>query len=364
MAKTKRELITLALQRGVTVPVGASKSQVEDLLAEPTDLEQIAPMLCKNFLDLPIAERQPILHDDSWAAEPKLDGIRVKVHLTDGGIRLDTRRRSEVTFNYHEVTNRFPHLNVEVPSRYWDLVLDGELILPQQSIDTGTTKTFGSLGSTMALVSSSPQRAIELQRRVGLVELHLFDLIAPRPTLLRKMHLDNIISEIGNKWWHLVHGTYQKEKLYKHTILHGGEGVVLKYLPSEYQVGKRSPFWLKWKRTTTVDCFVTGYVAGTGKYEGMIGSLIVSAITPDGTTTEIGAVPPGTDQVRNHLSSRTGELLPQCYGKVVEVEAQEWTKNHRLRHARLIRWRPDKTAKDCVIQSTHPKLKPKEDDER
>ena len=100
-------------------------------------------------------------------------------------------------------------------------------------------------------------------------------------------------------------------------------------------------------RHNEVDCFVTGFVPGEGEFSGLIGSLLVS-ILQDDQAVEIGAIQPGDLDFRRSISEADGSLRDDIYGKVAEVSFLCKTKNSRLRHAVLKRWRPDKTMYECT----------------
>lgn len=106
------------------------------------------------------------------------------------------------------------------------------------------------------------------------------------------------------------------------------EGYVLKH-------DNGSESW-KVKRFNTVDCIVTGFIPGQGKYLGMPGALVVSLF--DGT--ELASVSGMTDKQRQALR---GEDL----GRVCEVKYQYVGAGGRLRHPTFVRWRDDKPAHEC-----------------
>ena len=81
----------------------------------------------------------------------------------------------------------------------------------------------------------------------------------------------------------------------------------------------------------------------------MVGSLVISVFDKAGHVHEIGAVPPGDDTTRRSLSwPGSGQLKDEYYLKVLEIKYQQRTKNKHLRHARINRWRPEKTHVECV----------------
>jgi len=112
----------------------------------------------------------------------------------------------------------------------------------------------------------------------------------------------------------------------------GTEGWVLK----NYNYGE----WWKVKPTKTVDCVVTGFKDGNGKYLGLVGALKVSAKV-DGKMTELASVS-GMDDVTRVDIDEDEDL-----GRVVEVEYQEVGNGGRLIHPRFVRWRDDKPADQC-----------------
>lgn len=135
--------------------------------------------------------------------------------------------------------------------------------------------------------------------------------------------------------------TDQPDADYINEILHeaksnGREGWMLKQ--SNYHG------WWKVKVEETVDCFITGYFDGEGKYINQMGALVVSAFR-DGKQVTIASVSGMTDEVRAKISANPGLY----FDRVIEVRCQGWTKGGRLRHPRFIRFRDDKSRKDCVV---------------
>ena len=105
----------------------------------------------------------------------------------------------------------------------------------------------------------------------------------------------------------------------------GIEGYVLK--TAQWDLGS----WIKVKPTRTFDLVVTSIVKGTSRNEGRTGSLCVS--TREGV--EVGKAGGLSDELR---ATNPDDLI----GRVVEIRAQDVTKDGRLKFARLIRFRDDK----------------------
>jgi len=101
--------------------------------------------------------------------------------------------------------------------------------------------------------------------------------------------------------------------------------------------------WWKVKPQKEIDCIVTGFKEGAGKYLGGVGSLRVS-VWINGKLVEIGSVSGMEDLVRWNIDEK------KDLGRVCEVEYQEIGNGGRFIHGHFVRWRDDKLADDCVVE--------------
>ena len=127
----------------------------------------------------------------------------------------------------------------------------------------------------------------------------------------------------------------------------GYEGVVVKDPDARYGRG-----WAKHKRVVTTDAMVVGYNEGMGKYHGTIGSLALAVIDSDTKQLRmIAAASPGTDADRawwrkQLWRKRPAQIMRDAH--IVEVIAQQWTPDGRLRHPNVLRRRDDRSTPNVV----------------
>ena len=98
--------------------------------------------------------------------------------------------------------------------------------------------------------------------------------------------------------------------------------------------------WWKVKPQKSIDCIVTGFKDGNGKYLGGVGALKVSAYIDD-RLIEVASVSGMDDDVRWDINEK------EDLGRVVEIEYQEIGNGHRLVHAHFMQWRDDKPEEEC-----------------
>jgi len=130
--------------------------------------------------------------------------------------------------------------------------------------------------------------------------------------------------------------TDNEEQLLRDAIDLDIEGWVLKHCNYKW--------WYKVKPTKEIDCIVTGFTDGDGKFIGLVGSLKVSAFI-NGELRELAFAGGFDDNTRIEINE-VNDL-----GRVCEIEYQSIGNGGRLIHPRFIRWRDDKPADDCQYAS-------------
>lgn len=394
MARSKAYLVAEAESLGIELRGNEHTSEIMDMLMaiklDGQDIikDQFSPMAAKDakvFFDyeLPVPWDNSAMDKAVWGnpnliAEPKFDGVRMKCHLIGSSkYRFDSRARSDIAYEYNEVTLNFPHFwRYQYNERMADTILDGEVMMPIDTMDTGSVVTQGTLTTTMAVTGSGPNKAIPLQEKYGWCNYHVFDIVKFAGTWVdhfpwwrRRMLLQKIVDTLNNphillspvyvdndqtfldlsgKGMKLTRVPSDLMTTFESLVDGGGEGLMFKDIFAEYGIGKRSGAWLKMKKFESADGFITGWLPGKNAFTGLVGAFLVSAYLPNGEVFEFAAVSQMEFDFRKAITDSDGSLKPEYYGRVIEVFGQERTKTDRLRHAILHRWRPDKTPELCL----------------
>jgi ATP-dependent DNA ligase len=314
--------------------------------------EQILPMLLGDWADLDEDEACRLEEDENgWVVQPKMDGVRTLLHVSARGIRITGRCVSEVTFRLSEFQANLPHLTTG-----WEelagTILDGELVCPATTINTGKTVTANPLQAVVAIVATSSQNASDIQQRHNAwVTFHPFDILRLRGQDLTGLPLRERLSlleaiPMGNSHVHRV-PTYAAIKPVLHATLlsEGAEGTVWKHLDRPYEPGRRVKHWIKRKGTVQLEAFVSGFKPGTpGKgHESLVGAVEFSVPDAAGNHRPVGWVSSWPDDIRQDMTTCDEEgqpkLAPSYLGRRAVLIGQDWSaKSRRLRSARLLRW--------------------------
>jgi bifunctional non-homologous end joining protein LigD len=302
---------------------------------------------------------------DGWLFELKLDGYRLIASKAHGEALLLTRNGNDYTAVFPEIARAIKALPVE------ECILDGEVVV----LDAQGRPSFSRLQQRGRLTSPLTVRraAVELPATFyafDLLALEDFDL-RPLPLTTRKQLLSEAVPTLGPLRV-LDHIDRQGEAFLAQVSAIGLEGIIAKRADGPYRSG-RSSEWLKIKAEATGDFVVVGFTAPMGT-RAHLGALQLADYV-NGSLVYAGRVGTGFDQ--EMLTELAGMLQPivrrdaPCSGPlvdsvatdvipetktttwvepthVVEIRFREWTPDGLLRHAALLRLRPDKPVRDCV----------------
>ena len=273
--------------------------------------------------------------DDRWAYEIKWDGYRTLAFVDEGGLRLQSSNRLDVTAKYPELAGLAAAVNAP------RAVLDGELVV---------------------LDERGRPRFELMQRHESQVAFYVFDVLhvaghdtVELPYEQRRTLLDSLL-ETGSNWMVPAHRIGGGAELLAFTAEHGLEGVMAKRLGSTYVPGKRSNNWRKVKNRIRAEVVIGGFTEGTGSRASTFGALLVGVRDVGGALRFAGGVGTGFDQARLELlRGRLGALVttecpfspapPREYVKgatwvrpelTATIEMSEWTNEGFVRHASFV----------------------------
>ena len=222
-----------------------------------------------------------------FAAEYKLDGERVQVHLKNKQVILFSRRLENITKFYPDIVE-----NISKSLKTREAILEAEAVAVNEN--TGEFLPFQEL--------MHRRRKYNLERAVSEIPitLNFFDVLYfDGKNCLglsyeeRRKNLEEIVIE--DKFAKLVPMVTvttddQIEDFLENSINSGCEGLMLKSLEGQYRAGMRGSNWLKLKREyrnelgDSLDLVVIGAFFGKGRRTGRYGTLLVATYNDENDT--------------------------------------------------------------------------------
>jgi ATP-dependent DNA ligase len=320
--------------------------------------EVLEPMEALLVSEIPLGEQ--------WQYEPKWDGFRCITFRDGDNVELQSKSGQSLTRYFPEVVDAVRKLK---PSRF---VLDGELVIPK-----GKAFSFDDL---LQRIHPAASRVEKLARESPSI-LIVFDLLMDEKgrSLLgetlnkRRAKLEQFAAKYlkGKRGFDVSPQTRDIALARKWLATPGQQldGVVAKRLDLPYQSGERTGMQ-KIKKMRTADCVVGGFRYASKRK--VVGSLLLGLYDDEGLLHHVGFTAAFKESEREKLTrkleplikppgftgnkpggpsrwstERSGEWEPLATKLVVEVQYDHFT-GGRFRHGtRLLRWRPDKKARQC-----------------
>ena len=290
------------------------------------------------------------------AVEWKLDGVRVQAHVAGNEVRLFTRTLDDITARVPETVAALRELPVR------SAVLDGELIALR---DDGRPHPFQVTSARVAGRGKAREAAPPVPLSVFLFDaLHLdgADLV-DRTGAERHAALTEVVPEPLRMPRLVTSSVDEATRFFRDSLAHGHEGVLVKSLGAPYTAGRRGAGWIKVKPRHTLDLVVLAVEWGHGRRRGLLSNLHLGARDPaSGGFVMLGKTFKGlTDEMlawqteyllarEEHRDAWTVYVRPEL---VVEIAFDGVQRSPRypgglaLRFARVLRYRPDKTAAEA-----------------
>lgn len=272
-------------------------------------------------------EESRVKNEKLVAVEPKLDGVRCIAIVKNGHAILYSRNGKVIGDNYKEtIVDDLDRMSAEgrIPK---NIVFDGEL-----------------MGSDFTATVS------QIHRKSGKADVarhlyHIFDWlpyedwVGQKSTLscqLMREKLEDMSIEAHSKYLRIVQRDIvapdKIKTMHDVYVADGYEGVMIKLLGEKYKFG-RGHNVVKLKDFYDKDLEVIGFEEGTGKYEGMLGAIIVKN---GDVLVNVGSG--FSDDDRKNIWENRSNFR----NNIAEIRYQEETPDGSLRFPTFRGWRPDK----------------------
>jgi ATP-dependent DNA ligase len=309
-----------------------------------------------------------------WQYEPKWDGFRCLVFREGDRIELQSKAGQPLTRYFPELVEDIRRVKAE------KLVLDGEIVVPVErtfSFDALLQRIHPAQSRVNKLARETPALIIAFDLLLDgegkpLIDLPLserrrkLDLLAPKYFRgTKRIRLSPATSKLveAKRWLDRVGATL--------------DGIIAKRRDLPYRSGDRSGMQ-KIKNYRSADCVVGGFRYNEGKP--VVGSLLLGLYDDKGRLNHVGFTstikraekPELTRKLENLIAppgftgnapggpsrwstTRSGEWQPLKPVLVVEVCFDHFS-GERFRHGtKLMRWRPDKSPRQCTLDQVKQK---------
>ena len=333
--------------------------------------DRLHPLAGTEPMEARLVDTLPI--ESGWQFEPKWDGFRAIASRLGGCVELRSKSGKSLARYFPEIVEALKGTSCD------NYVLDGELILPIHGM-----LSFDALQARLHPAESRIQKlSAETPAQLILFDCLALDgnQLAGRPLTERRAALERIHAQDGTANLLLSPIATNLANAQAWLEASGGalDGVIAKSLDQAYQPGKRA--MLKVKQHRTADCVVGGF--RRAKDEPLVVSLLLGLYDDAQLLNHVGFTSALAREDRAELTERLEALIapPGFTGKapggpsrwnagkesewhplkpelVVEVSYDQVTSG-RFRHGTgLLRWRPDKAARQCRMEQLDYELRP------
>ena len=291
--------------------------------------------------------------------QEKLDGMRANIIIDSEGI-VDVRSRNgkQISLDGHfdELVKNVFYKSPTLASLdiFHGAVLDGELlVLDENDLFILDRKTGNGILNKAVKGTITPEETARVRFecwdmipledfKKGICEIPYFDRLAVLNERMDQVYNAQEDHLIGILKTETVASYADCEEIFNEALEAGEEGIIVKNGDSPWE-DKRSKYQVKMKAELEADLLVEGIVEGTGKYEGLVGSL--SCTTKDRNLKV---------NVGSGLSDEHRKMDPDDFiGKIVSVKYNEKIKDKNSDHWSLFlpifqELRLDKTVPDNI----------------
>lgn len=303
----------------------------------------------------------PPAHGD-WLYELKFDGYRAEAIKHGDGVQLLSRNEKDFARRFPEIAEAVAKLDVE------DAIFDGEIV----ALKPDGAPSFQLL------------QALEMGDARPPLAYYLFDLLrrdgtdlTSEPLEIRRMHLEELLKSVEEPLRYSGAIAGEPAKLLAEVRRRGLEGLIGKERHSRYEVGRRSPSWIKLKCVQEQEFVIGGYTPPEGtrkhfgallvgvyenkelRFAGKVGTGFSARVLAD-LFRQMKALPregcpfvnlPEREPGRwaQNITPREMRLCHWVKPQLVcQVRFTEWTTDGKLRHPAFLGLREDKPAREVA----------------
>lgn len=355
-------------------------------------LEMESPMLCARFSEFTPEMKEQIWNSPDWVIEQKEDGARMVNFFINKEWDCYSRNISVKDFLPVNYSSKMHKDNLDLSKLTDEFVVDSEIVSTNPHICTIMGKKGvvceTQLQAVTALLAMNAEDSLRIQSDEDCpLELRVFDVIwwngewiKDKPLIERILYVVKAVQQLqaaGVKCRRPYSSYSNKRAFYRAMLAMGAEGGVLKNLRSPYidTSSRRKDGFVKVKRSMSevmqdegigdgIDAFVTGFEPAdeTKSWAGLVGAIEFSVMVKceDGSEKvhKIARITNIPMELRREITVPDAEgnptLKSDWYGKVATVDGQCLSaRAFRLKHARLIEWRSDRSADTCVMDEAY-----------
>ena len=221
------------------------------------------------------------------AAEYKLDGERVQIHIKSNEVAMYSRKLENISSYYPDIAEKIPGA-IQADNA----ILEAEAVAINEN--TGEFLPF------QELMHRRRKYGVEKAVMQYPIAVNFFDILYKNNQSCmelkyedRRKILEDTIKEDGFARlvvMNIINEASEIEEFMEDGINAGSEGLMLKMLDKPYQAGARGNYWLKLKKEyrndlgDSLDLVVVGGFFGKGKRTGMYGTLLLASYNEDTDT--------------------------------------------------------------------------------
>lgn len=256
--------------------------------------------------------------------QTKLDGMRINIHVSKDGVEVFSRNGKPLTT--HGVFDHLTELTLDDTGESVSIVIDGELVFDFG--DLHNRQTGNGLGNKAIRGTISPDEAegmvvvawdiIPLNEfKRGFFDYGYdfrFQILEEKQTRLNPPRLRIVKSVVAVNW-------DEVNTAFAEHLSSGEEGVIVKNFNAPWE-NKRSKHMQKLKAELDAELRIVGFLDGNGKFEGMVGSIIMETDDKKIRVNVSGMSDAFREEISENFDEYEGKVATVKYNAVIQSKSK------------------------------------------